>query len=167
MSDLKEEQYRFLKIGEVIRGSDRWEAYKGGNVWSSSSRIGKRVDEDSPKYRRLVTVKYYRYLEVGERVNPNTDQYYSRMDSSWKRSSCRIRQKRYGTKYRRLTAERKLNDEETNVPISPDRREASTDSSSKQSDRDRHVTIDKSNYRWDGSVDLTKQHCISVSVEEV
>ena len=69
--------------------------------------------------------------------------------------------------YRRLINKESETNEETNLPNSTDRGEASTDSSSDQPNRDRHITIDKSNYCWDGSVDLTKQHCISVSVEEV
>ena len=122
MSDLKEKQYRFLEVGELIEEGDEWIPDKNTGLWRKSL---------------------------------------------WRKSYPPIRQKKHGNKYRRLIPERKPNDKETYVPISPDWGEATADISGYLSNRDRHITIDKSNYCWDGSVDLTKQHCISVSVEEV
>ena len=115
--------------------------------------------------------KQYRFLEVGELIEEGDEWIPDKNTGLWRKSLWRkvhppIRQKKHGNKYRRLIPESKPN-EETNIPDSTDRRETSTDSSSDQPNRDRHITIDKSNYCWDGSVDLTKQHCISVSVEEV
>ena len=172
MSDLIENRYRLLKPGELIEDGDEWarnwNPEADDDDWSKTKNIGGRVSKDGPNiYRRLIAVRHYRYLEVGERVNPDTDQYYSTMYSTWKRSSCRLRQTKHGTKYRKLIAESIPNDKETYVPISPDWGEATADIRGFLSGRNRHITINKSNYCWDGSVDFTKQHCVSVSVEEV
>ena len=170
MSDLVEKQYRFLEVGELIKEGDEWTRNWNPEAddvdWSQLTNVDRRVPESSPNiYRRQVNIKHYRYLKVGERINPNTDQFYSKSVGMWRSTNCRLKQTLYGIKYRR-PIESKPN-EETDVSSSTDRGETSTDSSSNQSNRNRHITINKSDYCWDGSVDLTKQHCISVSVEEV
>ena len=112
--------------------------------------------------------KQYRYLETGELIKAGDEWRAHDNSHYWKKSICEgypVGSENQNC-YRRLIKESKPN-EKTNVPINTDRRETSTDSSSDQPNRNRHITIDKSNYCWDGSVDLTKQHCISVSVEEV
>ena len=174
MSDLVEKQYRFLRAGEFIKEGDEWarnwNPEADDDDWSKTKNINRCVSGAGPNiYRRLVTVKHYRYLKVGEIIkvgdewshkenSPNDWIQTTNINGCVRESNNQI--------YRRLISESKPN-EETNISDSTDRRETSTVSSSNQSNRDRHVTIDKSNYCWDGSVDLTKQHCISVSVEEV
>ena len=112
--------------------------------------------------------KQYRFLEVGERIQSGDEWRAHGSTGTWRPTICEGAPMTVQDKncYRRLISESETN-EETDIPNSTDRGEASTDSSSNQSNRDRHITINKSNYCWNGSVDLTKQHCISVSVEEV
>ena len=168
MSDLVEKQFRFLRPDELIKDGDEWNTKDSNNDWKYSWRSSIHTGKcayilKNNTYRRQVGVKHYRYLEVGECIKEG-DEYYN--TGKWwnvSNNGVHVMHRKY---YRRLISESKP-DEETYVPISTNRRETSTDSSSIQSNRDRHITIDKSNYRWDGSIDLTKQHCISVSVEEV
>ena len=160
MSDLVEREFRFLEIGELIEKGDEWSIT--GNAWLTTSRSGKRVCEEIRKYRRLI-IKHYRYLEVGELIEKGDEFFNGGEWLSTTSEGTRVMCRDY---YRRLIPESEINDE-TDVPSSIDREGVSTDSSSIQPDRDRHITIDKSNYRWDGTTDLTKQYCISVSVEEI
>jgi len=112
--------------------------------------------------------KQYRFLEVGELIKTGDEWRAHNNSHHWKKSICEgypVGPKDQNC-YRRLISESKPN-EETYIPISPDWGEATADIRGYLSGRNRHITIDKSNYRWDGSVDFTKQHCISVSVEEI
>ena len=116
--------------------------------------------------------KQYRFLEVGELIQKgdewNRKWFHEGEGGNWTPSRNIGEHVRLSSDnvYRRLIPESETN-EETDVSSSTDRGETATDSSSIKSNRDRHITIDKSNYCWDGSVDFTKQHCISVGVEEV
>jgi len=116
--------------------------------------------------------KQYRFLEVGELIQDGDEWIRKWLQESkndiWERTTNggMYVHKSGPNIYRRLIKESKSN-EETDVSISTDRRETATDSSSDKSNRNRHITINKSDYCWNGSVDLTKQHCISVSVEEI
>ena len=110
-----------------------------------------------------VEKQHYRYLKVGELIK-RSDEFFN--GGEWLRTTSEGTRVMCRNYYRRSITESKT-DEETDVSSSTDRRETATDSSSDKSNRNRHITIDKSNYCWDGSVDFTKQHCISVSVEEV
>ena len=113
--------------------------------------------------------KQYRYLETGELIEPGDEWRAHDNLHYWKKSICEGHPVGSENRncYRRLIPESRPNDEETDVPISTDRGEAPTDSSSDKPNRNRHITVNKSDYCWDGTVDLTKQHCISVSVEEI
>ena len=171
MSGLIEKQYRFLKIGEVVQNGDEWDAGITEHIWVPSNRVGRPVFEGENSYRRL-EIKHYRFLKVGELIQDGDEWIREWLQESdeddWtltNNTGLRIPISSQNI-YRRPIPESKTH-EKTNVPISTARGETSTDSSSEQPDRDRHITINKSNYCWDGSVDLTEQHCISVSIEAV